>query len=62
MFTLRDLTEQDMSSPEAIKGTIFSQVGEGIVSRALNFQLGSTTLWIIVIIHEKLMSDYTNDI
>ena len=42
MFTLRDLTEDDLSSPESIKEAIFVQVGEDVVSRKLDFQVGFT--------------------
>ena len=42
MFTLRDLTEEDLSSPNSIKEAIFVQVGEDIVSRKLDFQVGFT--------------------
>ena len=41
MFTLRDLTEEDLSSPESIKEAIFVQLGED-VSRKLDFQVGLT--------------------
>ena len=50
MFTLRDLTEEDLTSLESIKQAIFVQVGENVVSRKLNFQLGyikrSRKIWI----------------
>ena len=41
MFTLRDLTEEDLISPESIKEAIFGQVGDD-VSRKLDFQVGYT--------------------
>jgi hypothetical protein len=52
MFTLRDLTEDDLSSPESVKEAIFVQVGEDTVprSRKLDFQVGFTNkshkMWI----------------
>ena len=49
MFTLR-VTEEDLTSLESIKQAIFVQVGENVVSRKLNFQLGyikrSRKIWI----------------
>ena len=42
MFTLRDLTEEDLISPESIKEAIFGQVGEDVVSKKLDFQVGYT--------------------
>ena len=42
MFTLRDLAEDDLSSPKSVKEVIFVQVGEDIVSRKLDFQVGFT--------------------
>ena len=42
MFTLRYLTEDDISLPESIKEAIFVHIGEDIVSRKLDFQVGFT--------------------
>ena len=42
MFTLRDLAEEHLSSPESIKDAIYAQVGENTVSSKLDFQIEIT--------------------
>ena len=50
MFTLRNLTAEDINSPVSVKEAIFGQVGERVVSRKLDFPVGfyhkSAKLWL----------------
>ena len=50
MFTLRNLTAEDINTPISVKEAVFEQVGEGIVSRKLDFQVGfcnkSAKMWL----------------
>ena len=52
MFTLRNVTAEDINTPASVKETIFEQVGENIVSRKLEFLVG---------FYEKSANKWLND-
>ena len=50
MYTLRNFTALSVHSPKDVKEAIFTQVGETVVSRKLDFQVGyynkASKLWL----------------